>query len=370
MIRQNIVFDFFNGIDSETIRKTYLRRVLCLICMMTVISSSAVCFASSEYQKESAMFFDAFDTVITITGYVKDRGVFDRVFQEAKALFMRYHEVFDNYHEYQDVKNLYFMNANAAKDYVEVEPELIELLLWLQEHQPLLDGRVNTAMGAVLKIWHSYRNEGVALPKMDVLTEASAHTDFNAISIRKETNQVFYSDPLLQVDLGAVAKGYTVEIVAQYLDKSNMPSYIINAGGNVRCGASPLDGRNLWGVGIQDPIDTTKYLDAVFLKEASVVTSGDYQRYYTVDGIQYHHIIDPDTLMPAQYMHAVTVVTRDSGFADLLSTALFNMPCDEGMTLLNSLEGVEAFWYLLDGTVRMTDGFAAMLRSNGASAMD
>ncbi|MBQ8137673.1 MAG: FAD:protein FMN transferase [Clostridia bacterium] len=369
MMRQNVAF-FYRRSFSVFKKKAFLKGAAFLLCLLLFITACTASATSADYSKESGMFFDAFDTVITITGYVKDRATFDRVFQESKALFMRYHQVFDNYHAYDGIANLHFMNTHAGYGYVEVEPELVELLLWLKDRQPLLGGRVNTAMGSVLKIWHAYRTEGVAIPDLDTLMEAATHTDFDAISIRKETNQVFYEDPLLQVDLGAVAKGYAVEIVADYLNKSDMPSYIINAGGNVRCGVSPLDGRNYWGVGIQDPIDTANYLDVVYLKEASVVTSGDYQRYYTVDGVQYHHIIDPDTLMPAGYMHAVTVVTSDSGFADLLSTALFNMPCEQGMALLNTLDGVEAYWYLMDGTVRMTDGFAAMLRSNGASAMD
>ena len=102
----------------------------------------------------------------------------------------------------------------------------------------------------------------------------------------------------------------------------------------------------------------------------SVVTSGDYQRYYTVNGENYHHIIDPDTLFPSRYMHGVTVTAMDSGLADLLSTVLFNMPYEQGRILADSLAGVEVYWVLDDWSVVYTDGMARMLSSCGASGRD
>ena len=172
------------------------------------------------------------------------------------------------------------------------------------------------------------------------------------------------------LDLGAVAKGYTVEIVAQKLLESDMPSFIISAGGNVRCGLHPMDGRARWGVGIQDPELPSMNKDILYLTGLSAVTSGDYQRYYTVDNVNYHHLIDPSTLMPGRYMRAVTVVTEDSGLADMLSTMLFLTPCEEGLQAVNKMDGVEAYWVLNDGSVQYSDGMANYLRSLGASAND
>ena len=245
----------------------------------------------------------------------------------------------------------------------------------MKDLQPKLNGRVNIAMGSVLGCWHEMREEGESLPETDLLRKLNEHTDFDDVIIDEKAGTVYFADPGLSLDLGAVAKGYTTEIVASWLLTSDMPSYIISAGGNVRCGLAPLDGRARWGVGIQDPeasvlpgANTT--LDAVYLKDASVVTSGDYQRYYTVDGVRYHHIIDPDTLFPSDYMRQITIVTRDSGYADALSTALFLMPYEEGRAFVDDLEGVDAYWVLQDGTVHFTDGLAPYLKSQGGSAMD
>ncbi len=343
-----------------------------LLCLLSALVLSAVFFSpslavSEDYSKYSNSFFDAFDTVTTLTGYTADKESFDLAFNHIKSLFFRYHRIYDAYNEYENVKNLWFLNRNASEGYTQVEPELMELLVWLRQAQKETRGRVNIAMGSVLSIWHRCREEGTTVPSRAELEEAALHTDFDRIRLDTENCSVFFDDPGLQIDLGAVAKGYVVEIAAGWL-REHMPSFILSAGGNVRCGTSPMDGRDRWGVAISDPDDPSMYMDVLYLTDLSVVTSGDYQRYYTVDGVRYHHIIDPDTLMPADFMRAVTVVTEDSGVADLLSTAFFNLSYEEGRKWADSMEHTEVYWVLKDGTVHMTDGFSRMLRSYGAGS--
>ena len=116
--------------------------------------------------------------------------------------------------------------------------------------------------------------------------------------------------------------------------------------------------RDPWPVGVENPFPGEGgYLHTLRIAGQNLVTSGSYQRYYTVDGRDYHHIIDPDTLMPADYFVSVTVLADDSGKADALSTALFNLPYEAGKELAESLDGVEAFWVEPDGTEHCTDGF-------------
>jgi thiamine biosynthesis lipoprotein len=99
--------------------------------------------------------------------------------------------------------------------------------------------------------------------------------------------------------------------------------------------------------------------------ETSIVTSGDYQRFYTVDGVNYHHIIDPVTLMPARYMRAVSIMNRDSALADFLSTAVFLMPYEDGRKLIESIPNCEALWIFDDGSIIATDGMTAVLKDKG-----
>jgi len=326
-------------------------------------------------------FFDTFDTIITVMGYAPDEDTFRQVSNEAHEMFRRLHTLYDGYNAYAGVNNLYTLNREAAKGPITVEPELMDLLLFCKEHQPVTQGTTNVALGTVLQIWHDYREDGLydpaaaQLPPIETLQNAAQHINFDDVILDPAAGTVTYADPKLQLDLGSVAKGYAAELVAQWMLDSAMPSFIINAGGDVRVGNPPLDGRRaFWGVGIQNPRGnvfsdpSNDIVETFFVANLSVVSSGDYQRYYIVDGKRYHHLIDPFTLMPGKHFSAITVLCEDAGLADLLSTAVFLLPYDEGRAMVESLEGVDALWIFHDGSVEMTDGARERARSAGATA--
>ena len=116
-----------------------------------------------------------------------------------------------------------------------------------------------------------------------------------------------------------------------------------------------------WVVGVNNP-DGGNYLHTLNITGGSLVTSGDYQRYYTVNGKRYHHIIDPETRMPSEYWRSVTILCQDSGLADALSTALFLLPLEEGQALLNKT-GAEAMWVDAQGREFFSPGFSDYLRT-------
>ncbi len=358
-----------------------MKKAVALLLCLSVAALCGGCASvqADEMQRFSHQFFGTFDTVVQVIGYQKDEAVFTRLAQDVQALFGRLNKVYDGYNAYEGVHNLYYMNQEAAKGPVTVEPELMELLLYCRQMQPELHGTVNIALGAVLRLWHDFRDEAEvtetpALPTMEALREAAAHTDFDQVVLDTEKGTVHYIDPLLKIDLGSVAKGYATELAAQYLLASEMPSFIISAGGNVRAGDPPQDGRLRWGIGVENPDAsvftgvTEGQIERLFFANSSAVTSGDYQRYVELNGMRYHHIISPQTLMPSTLFRGVTVVTEDSGYADLLSTTLFLLPYEEGRAFAESLDGVEVLWALPDGTVEMTDGMAVMAYSHGATA--
>ena len=157
--------------------------------------------------------------------------------------------------------------------------------------------------------------------------------------------------------MGAIAKGYALEQVC----KTAPEGLLISVGGNVRATGPKPDGGS-WVVGIQNPTGEEGYLHTVEVQDISVVTSGDYQRYYTVDGVSYHHIIDPETLYPGRLWRAVTVLCPDSGLADGLSTALFLLPQAEGQALLDKF-GCEALWVDSDNNLHYSPGFRDDIRT-------
>ena len=160
------------------------------------------------------------------------------------------------------------------------------------------------------------------------------------------------------LDVGAIAKGYAVEQIAKHLEEKGVTGYILNVGGNVRT-IGMADGEK-WKVGIENPDTENKdkpFIEYLKIAGESVVTSGSYQRYYVVNGENYHHIIDPETLMPGTKYRSVSIITNDSGLGDAMSTALFLMDYEEGKKLVDATENVEAMWVMNDGEQLYSDGF-------------
>ena len=345
--------------------KQRLISILLLICLaLSVISLPSCGKKKSKFITHS---LDYFDTATTVTGYETDQESFDRVSGEILTQLGEYHRLFTIYHRYEGMENLCTVNElqNGEHRAVKVDERIIELLLYAKEMYRVTGGRMNIAMGSVLSIWHDYRTAGLdepwaaELPPMDRLTEAAKHTDINDVIIDEEASTVFLADPMMTLDVGAIAKGYAVEMVARALEEQGITGYVINVGGNVRTvGSKPNEEK--WLAGIENPDTESKdpYLVYLQLAGESVVTSGSYQRYYTVDGKNYHHIIDSKTLMPAIGFRSVSVVCKNSGEADALSTALFCMSYEEGLSLVESLEEVEALWVMEDGTQRTSKGFS------------
>lgn len=335
--------------------------------------------SESEYNKYSDTFFDTFDTMTQVVGYTKSEEEFKGYFEKIRSRFEELHRLYDKYNDYEGINNIKTINDNAGIKPVKVEKEIIDLIQFAKEWSKRTGGRTNIAMGAVLSIWHDYREEGrdnpqnAKLPPMSILQEAAKHTDIDKVIVNTSESTVYLADERMNLDVGAIAKGFATEVVAQEIQAAGFTSGIISPGGNVRVLGKPLDGiRERWGVGIQDPskmIVTAEenLLDTIFVNNASVVSSGDYQRYYVVDGKVVHHLIDPDTLMPGEYYRAVTIVTGNSGLADFLSTTVFLLPFDKSKALVESLEDVEAVWVMPDGSVEATEGMKKIMKSHGAT---
>ena len=316
------------------------------------------CAARSEttYSKFKYYFFGTFDTVITFTAYTRDQAEFETYAALVESEMNRYHQIFDQYHAYEGVHNLYAVNQSAGKEITPAEPELVDLLSRIADWHKRYVDVLNPAMGGVLRLWHDARENGVSLPDTAALKAADAHTDYQQVVIDVEANTVFFNDPEISLDLGAAAKGYAAQLVTETLRENGLNSFLLNAGGNVVCGGKPLDGREFWTVGIED-LDGVSTRETIAAVNVSVVTSGDYQRYYTVGDQRYHHLIDPVTLYPATYMHAVTIVCSDSALGDFLSTTAFLLPYEQSRALIESIPDVEGMWTLMDGSIEMTDGF-------------
>lgn len=330
--------------------------VFLIVCMLPLVS------CKREPQKYTAYYFDFFDTATTIVGYADSKEEFDAVCADIHAELTEYHRLYTIYNRYDGLNNLHTVNTAAGA--VEVDKKILDMLAFSKEMYTLTQGKTNVAMGSVLSLWHDARTHGTrhpesaALPPMDKLEAAAAHTDIENMVLDHAAGTVMLADAETSLDVGAVAKGYAVEQVARRMEAEGITGYLLNVGGNVRSIGSRADGEK-WLVGIENPSgdEAVPYIAYLEIAGEAVVTSGAYQRFYTVNGENYHHIIDPETLMPGTKYRSVSVICKDSGLGDALSTALFCMTEEEGRALVEHLEGVEAMWVLPGGEQNYSSGF-------------
>ena len=337
--------------------------------LMVVIGLSLSLFQKEtigeQYRKN---YIDAFDTVTTIIGYGESQEAVTKKTDVLMEELKRYHKLYDIYNSYDGINNLKTINDNAGIAPVKVEKEIIDLLQFSIDLYDKTNGQTNIALGSVLRIWHNYRNAGIdnpstaTLPTVEELEEAAKHCDITNIIIDEDASTVYLNDPGMSLDVGSIGKGYAVQKVSEYAKELGYNHMVISVGGNISV-IGPKSDDSLWKFGVQNPDLESEQtsIASVNLVDTCLVTSGDYQRYYIVDGIEYCHIIDPDTLMPADYCKSVTVITPHSGEADALSTALFCMTVDEGIELINTIPEAEAMWVLEDGAITYSANFESYL---------
>ncbi|MBO7304531.1 MAG: FAD:protein FMN transferase [Clostridia bacterium] len=346
-----------------------LKKSVCATLLVATVLLQLVALTSCQkLNKYTAYSFDSFDTATTVVGYATNREEFDAVSNRIFERLRHYHLLFDIYHRYNGIENLCTVNelVNGEHRTVTVHRDVIDMLLYAKEMYELTGGVVNVAMGSVLSIWHNYREWGMddpttaTLPPMSELIAASQHTSIDSVVIDVAASTVTITDPSVKLDVGAIAKGWTVERVARELEADGITGYVLNVGGNVRTLGKKGDGES-WVAGIENPWQDPQnpYLKLVELNSAAVVTSGSYQRFYVVGDKSYHHIIDPKTLMPAEGYVSVSILCKDSGLGDALSTALFCMSVEEGKAILEKLSDVEVMWVMTSGDIITTDGFSA-----------
>ena len=341
-----------------------MRRIAALLLLLCLILSGCAGEKKPEMKQYTATFLSLFDTVTTIVGRAESQEAHMDKAQTIHDELLTLHQLFDIYNDYEGLNNLKTVNDNAGLSPVEVDRAIIDLLLDCKAYYELTGGKVNVAMGSVLVLWHEARNDSLDdmanayLPDSDALKTAAEHTDFGCVVIDEAASTVFITDPHVRLDVGAIAKGWSVQRVAEKAPAG----LLISVGGNV-CATGPKDENGTpWRVGVQNPDGGENYLHTLNITNQSVVTSGDYQRCFMVDGKIYHHIIDPETLYPSEYWRSVSIICADSGLADALSTALFLLPYEEGLKLLESC-GAEAMWVNGAGEKYYSPGFAKFVRT-------
>lgn len=309
-----------------------MKRIICLF--LSVLFVLGLCSCSTNTSKMySKTFTDLFDTSCTISAFDESESSFnehfDLVYNELKA----YSNYLDIYNQHKD--NLYTLNKDKK---INSSPFLSDFLTYSKNAFDLTNGRVNIAFGAVLSPWHDARElalntpDKAYLPDVNVLKALSNHTDINCLNITDSS--ITITDKDMTIDAGAVAKGYACEKIADFiLSNSIWSDCVINLGGNVKV-LGTKNGES-FNIAVENP-SSADYLCTVKASNGdSIVTSGNYERYFELDGKRYCHIIDTDTFTPCDYSISVTVVSKDAALADVMSTYLFTLPADKAIDVAN-----------------------------------
>ncbi len=270
-----------------------------------------------------------FDTYCTITAYSKNaedatRAAFDEI--------ARIHKLTDFFDENSDVSRI---NNSKANEAVTVDPIVIEVLGKALEMDIESEGAFDVTLAPVSILWKFDEGKPVPPPEEQIKT-ALAVVENGGIEIDTESVTVTKLSDETKIDLGGIAKGYAGDAAAKTLSEMGVKAAIVDLGGNISCiGKNPNSKDGKWRIGLQKPFAPTgEYSDTVEITEASVVTSGTYQRYFEYGGERYHHIIDPSTGRPAkQDFDSVTIVGSSSMEADCLATAAYVLGREKGKEL-------------------------------------
>lgn len=239
---------------------------------------------------------------------------------------------------------------NAGGEPVSVSDDTAELIEKGIEYGEISGGLFDITIAPASGLWNFTDNEDKTLPDPDELAEAVSHIDYRCVHV--DGNTVVLTDPEAQIDLGGIAKGYIADRLKEYLEGEGIEHALIDLGGNMLALGGRYDGTD-FRIGLQKPFaETGTAMAALSINDQSVVTSGDYERYFEKDGMIYHHILDPSTGYPVQNdLDQVTIISDRSVDGDALSTTCFAMGLEDGMELIRSLDGVEAIFVTKDGEI-------------------
>lgn len=267
--------------------------------------------------------------------------------------FRNVHDIENTMSNSIEGSDIYLLNQKAGNSPVKVSPSTLDVLNTGIDYYDITKGAFNIGIGSLTELW-GIGNSSQKVPTPEEIQQAKAHIDLQQLEV---SNQVFIKDPQMRVDIGGIAQGYVIDNTLELLKKEGVESGFIYFGGDVYALGKKLDGTP-WLIGIQSPeIGDNSVIAAIPVENQSIATSGDYERYFIQNNIQYHHILDPDTGYPTQNeLSSVTVLSDTSIEGDILSTAVFVMGLEEGLNFLENRKGVEGILITKDNKVYTTSG--------------
>jgi len=366
-----IILSFFILISCTESNPTTMEEKYAQYCDITRVDGVYKC---------STNFF-AFDTTISMSIYLESTEDIDleSIFDEVEAIINDYDKLLDPYESFEGINNVY--TINHSNEPVVIDQKLFDAIEYALDNQDVDpdsgDLLFNIALWPVLDIWHDARysedcTQGLLYDLCPIPDSETLNQEFNTnpddIVLDEENLTISFKKDHMGIDLGGFAKGYVSMIIEEQIASYNL-NYILNLGAsNVLVHGENISNPNgdYYNIGLTKPdfesLATTYYGAVKILDGYSVVTSGSYQRYIrnkddANDDQYYHHIIDPRTNYPGGQALAVSIITRDTGISDILSTELFLMDYEDALAYVNARPDLEAIWYFSDDRIEMSENF-------------
>jgi thiamine biosynthesis lipoprotein len=295
-------------------------------------------------------------TTVTVRIYEGARDpIFDRAFDRVREIEER---MSTNTTDYSSTE-LIEVNRHAGEEPVAVSEDTFYVVQRALEYSRMTNGAFDVSIGPLVDLW-GIGTEYAAVPEEEEIESLLPRVDYEKVQMNPEDQTIYLPEEGMGLDVGGIAKGYAAEEVARILREEGIEHALLDFGGNILAMGRKPDGTD-WKIGIQNPQQQRgEFLGVVEDEAMTVVTSGDYERFFTKDGVRYHHIIDSRTGYPARTgLSSVTIVAADSTEADALSTAVYVMGVEKGAELIESLENIEAAFVTKDQSVYMTSGMPA-----------
>lgn len=335
---------------------TYFSYVILVILILGFLLAACQKPAVTLTTPESVNGFKL-NTFVQIDSY---SGIPKKTLNEALNLCDYYENIFSRTKEDSELSRV---NSNQTTD---ISKELYELISAGLEYAALSNGAFDITIGSVSSLW-DFTSESPKVPDSGRIAEALTHVDYTMVSVSDNgdgTYSISKPDDVI-LDLGAVAKGYIADKIKDFLEENGVKHAIINLGGNVLCIGKKTNTDN-FGIGVRKPFAANnEVLVALSVDDSSVVSSGNYERYfYADDGTFYHHILNPATGYSYDNdLSDVTILSKDSLTGDCLSTTCFCLGLEDGMKLIESLDGIEAVFVTNEGEIHYSSGAKAYVKS-------
>jgi len=304
------------------------------------------------------------DTLIEITAYGPER---EKAVQAAFDEFRRMESICDRFNPNSQVAKI---NAMAGIDKVVVDPDLIVMIQHSIELSKELDGSFDITVGALTDLWGIGHKDNF-IPTQEEIDQILPLVDYRLIEVDSINHTVYLPKKGMKIDLGGVAKGYSINKASEALRSYKVKSALINDGGDIRVIGNKGDGTP-WRIGVQDPRKSDSMIAAIPMVDCdTLATSGDYQRFFEKDGIRYSHIIDPKTGKQPRAIASVTLVYKDSNvISDIPSLGMFVLGVEKGIEALKKFPGIEAIFVTTDGQIIVTPGLEGKIDLHAAATSE